>query len=57
MTNASQNEMYCMKCSLQFGSMAVFDMHNSLLHKQDEEIENKGGKFRILKLNCSEKLT
>ena len=28
-----------MKCSLQFGSMAVFDMHISLVHKQNEEIE------------------
>ena len=36
MTNDSQKEMYCMKCSLQFGSMAVFGIHNSLLHKQNE---------------------
>ena len=40
MTNDSQKEMYCMKCSLQFGSMVVFDMHISLVHKQNEEMED-----------------
>jgi len=53
MTNASQKEMYCMKCSLQFGSMAVFDMHISLLHKQNEEIEDN----LVSKSKQNEKIT
>ena len=39
MNNVSQKEAYCTRCSLQFGSVAVFDMHLSL-HKQNKIQEN-----------------
>ena len=39
MNKVSQKEAYCTRCSLQFGSVAVFDMHLSL-HKQNEIQEN-----------------
>ena len=39
MNNVSQKEAYCLRCSLQFGSVAVFDIHLSL-HKQNKIQEN-----------------
>ena len=39
MDNVSKLEAYCTRCSLQFGSVAVFDMHLSL-HKQNKIQEN-----------------
>ena len=30
-------DSYCTKCSLQFGNMTVYDMHMSIVHKENVE--------------------
>ena len=35
-------DSYCTKCSLQFGNMTVYNMHLSILHKENVEIKQEG---------------
>ena len=34
-------DMYCTKCSLQFGKMSVYRMHLSIVHKESVEIKEE----------------
>ena len=34
-------DSYCTKCSLQFGNMTVYNMHLSIVHKENVEIKQE----------------
>ena len=34
-------DSYCTKCSLQFGNVAVYNMHLSIVHKENVEIKDE----------------
>ena len=34
-------DSYCTKCSLQFGKMTVYDMHMSIVHKENVKIQQE----------------
>ena len=34
-------DSYCTKCSLQFGNMTVYNMHMSIVHKENVEIKQE----------------
>ena len=43
-------DSYCTKCSLQFGNVAVYNMHMSIVHK--EKIKQEPGKVAFQYENC-----
>ena len=45
-------DSYCTKCSLQFGNMTVYDMHMSIVHKENVKIKQEPGKVIFQCENC-----